>query len=112
MATLDLVKTDGDERNPLITGLDYMSDGRIAAVDNYNKKCFIMNAELQRQGSAFKYEWYPHNVSCYKESALAVTLGYVQKIHISLVEIILLKLSKIYLVDAFGYLCPAVIIRI
>jgi len=88
---LDLVKTDGDERLPFVTGLDFMSDGRIAAVDAHNKKCFIMNAELQRQGSAFRYECYPYDVSCYKESALAVTLWYVQNINFSLVNNIALQ---------------------
>jgi len=84
-----LVKTEGDEKLPFVSGLAYMSDGRIAAVDNLNKKCFIMNAELQRQGSAFRYECYLYDVSCYKESALAVTLGYAHIINISLMNILL-----------------------
>jgi len=75
------VKTEGDDNLPFVTGLDFMPDGRIAAVDNNNKKCLIMNAELQRQGSAFRYECYPYDVSCYKESALAVALWYVPTIN-------------------------------
>ena len=79
VTTLDLVKTEGDEEFPFVTGLDFMADGRIAAVDIKNKKCFIMNADLQRQGSSFKFECFPldcpNDVTCYKENALAVTLG-------------------------------------
>jgi len=74
-ATLDLVKTEGDEEFPWVTGLDFMADGRIAAVDYNNKKCFIMNADLQRQGTAFILKNRPFDVTCYNENALAVTLG-------------------------------------
>jgi len=74
VTTLDLVKTEGDEKFPWVMGLDFMADGRIAVVDFYNKKCFIMNADLQRQGTAFKFESHPNDVTCYKENALAVTL--------------------------------------
>jgi len=52
-----------------------MADGRIVAVDHNNKKCFIMNADLQRQGAALKFEDFPNDVTCYKENSLAVTLG-------------------------------------
>jgi len=75
VTTLDLVKTEGDEGFPCVTGLDFMADGRIAAVDFYNNKCFIINADLQRQGSSFKFESCPKDVTCYRENALAVTLG-------------------------------------
>jgi len=73
-ATLDLVKTEGDEKLPFVVGLDYMADGRIAAVDYNNKKCCIMNADLQRLGTAFKFESGPSDVTCYNENTLVVTL--------------------------------------
>jgi len=73
--TLDLVKAEGDEEFPWVTGLEFMPDGRIAAVDYSNKKCFIMNADLQRLGTTFKFDSAPYDVTCYKESTLAVTLG-------------------------------------
>jgi len=69
------VETEGDEKLPFVAGLDFMADGRIAAVDHNNKTCFIMNADLQRQGTAFTLQSWPYDVTCYKESALAVTLG-------------------------------------
>jgi len=74
VTTLDLVKTEGDEEFPFVTGLDFLADGRIAAVDYNNKKCFIMNVDLQRQGAALKFEDCPNDVTCYKENTLAVTL--------------------------------------
>ena len=74
VTTLDFVKTEGDEEFPCVTGLDFMADGRIAAVDYNNMTCFVMNADLQRQGSSFKFERFPLDVTCYKENALAVTL--------------------------------------
>jgi len=77
VATLDLVKTEGDKMSPWVTGLDFLPDGRIAAVDCHNKKCFIMNARLQREGSAFKFQDDPSDVTCYGKRNLAVTLGYV-----------------------------------
>jgi len=74
VTTLDLVKTEGDKEFPCVTGLDFMADGRIVAVDYINNKCFIMTADLQRQGTAFKFESAPCDVTCYKENTLAVTL--------------------------------------
>jgi len=69
------VETEADEKLPFVTGLDFMADGRIAAVDYNNMTCFIMNADLQRQGTAFKFKDDPNDVTCYKENALVVTLG-------------------------------------
>jgi len=77
VATLDLVKTERDEREPLVTGLHFLPDGRIAAIDNKNKTCFIVNSDLQRQRPAFKFKSNPQDVTCYEENKLAVTLGYV-----------------------------------
>ena len=85
VTTLDLVKTAGDKGSPWVTGLDFLSDGRIAAVDHYNKKCFIMDAGLQRQGSAYTFQDNPLGVTCYGENKLAVSLGYVQEMKLDIV---------------------------
>jgi len=85
VTTLDLVKTEGDKDSPWVTGLDFLSDGRIAAVDRDNRKCFIMNASLQRQGSAYKFRDHPLDVTCYGGSKLAVTLGYAQEMKLNIV---------------------------
>jgi len=39
LVTLDLVKTEGDEDWPFVTGMDFLPDGRLVAVDYYNSKC-------------------------------------------------------------------------
>ena len=78
MKTLDLVKTEGDKYTPIVSGLAFLADGRIAAVDYRNRTCFILNADLQRLGPAYKLQSYPYDVTCYGESKLAVTLGYVK----------------------------------
>ena len=86
------MKTEGDKKSPWVTGLDFLSDGRIAAVDYYNKKCFIMDAGLQKQGSAYKFQGNPLDVTCYGESKLAVTLGYVRKCSYLVTEILVFHL--------------------
>jgi len=73
--TVELVETEGDEYEPWVTGLAFLADGRVAAVDSNNKTCFILNADLQRLGSAYKLQSNPWDVTCYGESKLAVTLG-------------------------------------
>jgi len=85
VTTLDFLKTKGDEKYPYVTGLDFLSDGRIAAVDHYNNSCFILDESLQRQGSAYKFQDDPLDVTCYGENKLAVTLGYVQEMKLDIV---------------------------
>jgi len=79
-ATLDLVKTEGDEKEPLVSGLCILSDGRIAVVDHKNKTCFMLSSDLQMQGSAVKFKRFPYDLTCYDENKLAVTIGYVVSI--------------------------------
>jgi len=71
------VKTNGNETPPWVCGLDFLPDGRIAAVDYHNKTCFIMDAGLQRSGTALKFENVPIDVICYEEDKMAVTVEYV-----------------------------------
>jgi len=78
-ARLDLVKADGDEQLPFVTGLAFIDDGRIAAVDLRNRLCFIMNAGLQRLGSGFRFQDKPYDIVCFMENNLAVTQKYVYK---------------------------------
>jgi len=75
IATLNLVKTDGDKDYPFVTGMCFLKDGRIVAVDSMNKKCFVMDASLVRQGSGFRLKRQPHDVTCMQNDMLAVTHG-------------------------------------
>jgi len=72
--TLDLVKTEGDEKWPSVTGMDFLSDGRLVGVDNWNCKCFVLDDKLRRKGS-YNFEACPLDVTCYNGDNLAVTLA-------------------------------------
>jgi len=74
LMTLALVKTEGDEKFPFVTGIDFLPDGRLAAVDHFNWKCFILDDQLRRKGS-YNFEAYPQDVTCYNGDKLAVTLA-------------------------------------
>ncbi|KAH3797625.1 hypothetical protein DPMN_151209 [Dreissena polymorpha] len=56
--TLELLTGD-NEMEPFLTGLDFLTDGRLVAVDNKNKKCIILNERLQRLGTPYKCEYAP-----------------------------------------------------
>jgi len=75
VASLDLVKTGGDTHFPYVTGLSFLTDGRIVAVDTWNTKCFVLDASLKRQGSGFKFQSPIHDVTCMQNDNLAVTQG-------------------------------------
>jgi hypothetical protein len=51
LASTDLQKGDGDVKEPLYSGLDFLPDGRLVVVDNKNKKCLVYNKELEKVGS-------------------------------------------------------------
>ncbi|KAH3803853.1 hypothetical protein DPMN_132123 [Dreissena polymorpha] len=40
-----------------------------------NKKCIILNAQLQRLGTSYKFKNYPYSVVCVSHDALCVTCG-------------------------------------
>ena len=73
LMTLDLVKTEGDEKLPFVAGMDFLPDGRLAAVDCLNLKCFILDDKRRRKG-LYNFEAYPQDVACYNGDSLAVTL--------------------------------------
>ena len=66
----------GDKYNALVTGLTFLPDGRIAAIDGNNNKCVILDAGLQRSGPPYRFKEKPRDVTCYGDTNLAVTLGY------------------------------------
>jgi len=77
--TLKIVKTSDDENDPLITGLDFLPDGRIAAIDSENQKIYILNKRLEKKGSfTFRVKPYPYDVASFKDNNLIVTHGYAQ----------------------------------
>jgi len=60
-----------------VTGLAFMPDGRIAAVGSsfLMCECFLLSPGLQMLGSPFRFQEKPHDVTCYQENKIAVTLG-------------------------------------
>ena len=76
LMTLDLVKTEGDEKLPFVTGMTFLPDGRLVAVDHKNKKCIVFDDKLIRKG-VYNFEAAPRDVTCYDGDNIAVTLKYV-----------------------------------
>jgi len=73
LMTLDLLMTEGDEEWPFVCRMDFLPDGRLAAVDHINRKCFILDDKLRRKGS-YNFEAWPQDVICYNGDNLAMTL--------------------------------------
>jgi len=73
LMTLDLLMTEGDEEWPFVTGMDFLPDGRLAAVEHSNRKCFILDDTLRRKG-LYNFEANPRYVTCYNGDNMAVTL--------------------------------------
>jgi len=80
LVTLDLVKTDGDDELPFVTGMDFLPDGRLVAVDYRNKRCIVLDDNLRRKG-LHTFETVPLDLTCYGGDKLAVTCRYVQYTH-------------------------------
>ncbi|KAH3870552.1 hypothetical protein DPMN_033740 [Dreissena polymorpha] len=75
LVSVDLTNTGDDEKEPLLTGLDFLPDGRLVAVDNFNMKCIILNEQLQRLGTPYKFKGYPYSVVCVSHDTLCVTFN-------------------------------------
>ncbi|KAH3898288.1 uncharacterized protein LOC127864791 [Dreissena polymorpha] len=75
LVSVDLHKTGDYERDPFLTGLDFLPDGRLVAVDNKNKTCTILNERLQRLGTPYKFKSKPHSVACVSHDTLCVKVG-------------------------------------
>ncbi|KAH3870487.1 hypothetical protein DPMN_033675 [Dreissena polymorpha] len=75
LVSVDLPQTGDDKKEPLLTGLDFLPDGRLVAVDNKNMKCIILNERLQRLGTPYKFKNNPGSVVCVSHDTLCVTGG-------------------------------------
>ncbi|XP_052784980.1 uncharacterized protein LOC128220573 [Mya arenaria] len=73
LKTMALVKTREDNVEPFVTGLDFLPDGRIVAVDNLNWTCFIMSNTLKRSDPSYKLETKPFDVTFYSDESIAVS---------------------------------------
>ncbi|KAH3804128.1 hypothetical protein DPMN_132410 [Dreissena polymorpha] len=75
LVSVDLPKTGDDKEKPFLSGLDFLPDGRLVAVDNFNMKCIILNERLQRLGTPYKFKSIPQSVVCVSHDTLCVTGG-------------------------------------
>jgi WD40 repeat protein len=89
----DLIKITRAEQNPFYTGLDYLPDGRLIAIDNLNKKLLVLSEKLVVLGS-YNFEYHPQSVVVIFEDEVAVTTAGAKMIivlHISISN----KISKV-----------------
>ncbi|KAH3805524.1 hypothetical protein DPMN_133828 [Dreissena polymorpha] len=73
IVSLNLPKSEDNERKPFLTGLDFLSDGRLVAVDNQNMKCMILNEGLRRLGTPYTFKSSPTDVAVLSNSEIVVT---------------------------------------
>jgi len=69
-----LEKKASDSFDPDYFGLCSLRDGRIAVVDESNRKLLILSSSLQPLGQPYTLDYYPWDVTCYGDNRLAVTL--------------------------------------
>ncbi|XP_052214387.1 uncharacterized protein LOC127833260 [Dreissena polymorpha] len=79
LVSVDIKQTGDDWYEPLLSGLDFLPDGRLVAVDPWNCKCLILDDRLQIQGTPYKFKTYPYGVVCLSQCELAVTT-YIEKV--------------------------------
>ncbi|XP_053404870.1 uncharacterized protein LOC128558727 [Mercenaria mercenaria] len=74
ITSIDLKQTGDDVGEPLYTGLDFLPDGRLIAVDNQNEICLIYNEKLEKVGS-YQLSYNPLSVVVVSEEEVAITSG-------------------------------------
>jgi WD40 repeat protein len=74
LASIELKQGEGDVMEPLYTGLDFLPDGRLVAVDNYNKKCLVYNQKLEKMGFVLLPD-NPRDVTVMNDEDTAVSSG-------------------------------------
>ncbi|KAL4216706.1 hypothetical protein ACF0H5_024429 [Mactra antiquata] len=73
--SLELQKTSDDSKEPMFTGLSFLPDGRLVAVDNYNNKCLIYDVNLNVKNSYKLPCSYPVCVATVSDDEVVVTSG-------------------------------------
>ncbi|XP_053374903.1 uncharacterized protein LOC128547162 [Mercenaria mercenaria] len=74
ISSIDLKQSGDDVEEPLLSGLDFLPDGRLLTVDNKNKKCLIYNDKLEKVGS-YQLSYNPLSVVAVSEEEVAITNG-------------------------------------
>ncbi|XP_053392211.1 zinc-binding protein A33-like [Mercenaria mercenaria] len=95
ITSIDLKQTGDDVEKPLYSGLDFLPDGRLIAVDNQNKKCLIYNEKLEKVGS-YQLSYIPLSVVVISEEEVAITSGRIDFLRVSKSnEITLIRTCKV-----------------
>ncbi|XP_060584042.1 uncharacterized protein LOC132740203 [Ruditapes philippinarum] len=74
VSSIDLKKTGDDIDEPFYTGIDFLHDGRLVAVDSKNEKCLVYNEKLVKVGS-YRLSYKPLSVVVVSEEEVAITRG-------------------------------------
>jgi sugar lactone lactonase YvrE len=85
VSSIDLKKTGDDTNEPFFTGIDFLPDGRLVAVDNYNTKCIVYNEKLEKVGS-YQLSHVPKSIAAVSEEDVVITSGsgyIIEFLHIS-----------------------------
>ncbi|XP_052776887.1 uncharacterized protein LOC128214451 isoform X2 [Mya arenaria] len=69
------VETYSDNEDPFISGIDFLEDGRLVALDNANNKCLVLGGNLHILGQPFTFFTKPLDICAYKGNQAAVTSG-------------------------------------
>ncbi|XP_060590299.1 uncharacterized protein LOC132745403, partial [Ruditapes philippinarum] len=72
VSSIDLKKTGDDTNEPFFTGIDFLPDGRLVAVDNYNTKCIVYNEKLEKVGS-YQLSHVPKSIAAVSEEDVVIT---------------------------------------
>ncbi|XP_053391452.1 uncharacterized protein LOC128554228 [Mercenaria mercenaria] len=98
ISSTETKSTKDDEKEPFYSGIDYLLDGRLVAVDNNNRKCVVFNEKLQKVGS-HQLSYFPQSLVAVSEEQVAITSGGCYKIDILRVskssEITLIRRCKV-----------------
>ncbi|XP_060564350.1 uncharacterized protein LOC132723610 [Ruditapes philippinarum] len=70
--SIDLKQKEDDVKEPLYSGIDFLPDGRLVAVDNKNKKLLVYNEKLEKVGS-YQLSYMPQSVVAVCDEEVAVT---------------------------------------
>ncbi|XP_053391460.1 uncharacterized protein LOC128554236 [Mercenaria mercenaria] len=72
IGVLELKQNENEKKVPFYTGLDFLPNGRLVTVDNYNMKCLIYNEKLEKVGS-YQLSYPPQSVVAVSEEEVAIT---------------------------------------
>ena len=77
LKTLDIKSINTNYRGQLsarVVALDFLSDGRLVALDYYREMCYLFDEQLNGCIGWYTFESRPLDLACYKENNVAVTI--------------------------------------